>query len=165
MNQLKSRLGILPTLLLGLALLVLGVMAMNQIVDSWWPFNVERLDLVRATAEGRVDASTMMEVANLEVVIAFLAALLVAVTGIALPLADLLNRRFARRPVGFLVILRQSMWVGFWAAFCTWLQMNRTLNLAVAVLVAGVLILFEFLLQLRTRSAAVSQPASGGRVQ
>jgi uncharacterized membrane protein (UPF0136 family) len=45
------------------------------------------------------------------------------------------------------------MWVGSWAAFCVWLQMNRTLGLAVAILVAVVLILFEMLLQLRQRTA------------
>ncbi len=153
------RFRIVPLLLLGIALALLGVLAMNHIVDTWWPFDVARLDLVRATAEGRVDATAMMESANIEVVFAFLAAILVAVTGVALPLVDLLNRRFAKQMPGFLVILRQSMWIGFWVAFCTWLQMNRTLNGAVAALVAGVLMLFEFLLQLRTRTASASHPA------
>lgn len=160
-----TRFRILPLLLLGMALALLGILAMNHIVDNWWPFDVARLDLVRATADGRVDANAIMEAANIEVVFAFLAAILVAVTGVALPIVDLLNQRFARQAPGFLVVLRQSMWIGFWVAFCTWLQMNRTLNWAVAALVAGVLVLFEFLLQLRARTASVSQPAgeSGAR--
>jgi hypothetical protein len=45
------------------------------------------------------------------------------------------------------------MWVGLWASFCVWLQMNRLLSVAMALLVAVVLIMFEFLLQLRTRAA------------
>ncbi len=156
MNRLQARLGILPTLIVGILLFVLGVLAMNHIVDTWWPFDVGRIDLVRATAEGRADATLLMQSANLEVMAAFLAALLAAVTGICLPIVDFLNRRFAKQPVGYLVVLRQSMWVGFWVAFCTWLQMNRTLNWAVAALVAGVLVLFEFLLQVRTRAATVA---------
>ena len=42
-------------------------------------------------------------------------------------------------------------------AFCLWLQMNRTLGVAVAALVAAVLILFEVVLQIRARAASVQQ--------
>jgi uncharacterized membrane protein (UPF0136 family) len=47
------------------------------------------------------------------------------------------------------------MWVGLWVAFCIWLQMNRTLGLAVALLVAAVFVMFEFLIQVRTRAVQV----------
>jgi hypothetical protein len=156
MSDLAKRLGIWPTALLGAGLLVLGLLALNHIVDKMWPFDVNRLDLVRATALDRVDATSMLDAANGEVILAFLAAVLVTITGAALPLAYFLNRRFgvaAQQAPQFLVTLRQAMWVGFWGAFCVWLQMNRTLSLPVAALVAIVLILFEFLLQVRTRVA------------
>jgi hypothetical protein len=48
------------------------------------------------------------------------------------------------------------MWIGFWVSFCLWLQMNRMLGVAVALLVAAVLILFEFIVQIRTRASQVS---------
>jgi uncharacterized membrane protein (UPF0136 family) len=44
------------------------------------------------------------------------------------------------------------MWVGLWFAFCAWLQMNRTLGIAIAALVAIVLLMFELLLQVRHRA-------------
>ena len=151
-----QRLGIVPYLLLGLGLLVLGLMAMNHIVDNWWPFDVARLDLVRATAVDQVDPASLMDAANLEIVFAFLSATLVAATGIALPTAYFLNRRFSPHKPVFFNILRQSMWAGFWVSFCVYLQMNRMLGIAVAVLIAAVLILFEFLVQVRMRAAKVS---------
>jgi hypothetical protein len=52
-----------------------------------------------------------------------------------------------------MITLRQSMWVGLWVTFCVWLQMNRLLSIALAVLVAVVLIMFELLLHIRTRAA------------
>lgn len=159
MSNLVHRLGIWPTALLGAGLFVLGLLALNHIVDNMWPFDVNRLDLVRATALDRIDASSMLDAADSEIILAFLAAVLVTVTGAALPPAYFLNRRFGvagRQTPQFLVTLRQAMWVGFWGAFCVWLQMNRTLSLPVAALVAIVLILFEFLLQVRTRVAAAA---------
>ncbi len=155
-----ERLGISPYLLLGLGLLILGLMAMNHIVDNWWPFDVERLDLVRATALDQVDPASLMDAANTEIILAFLSAVLVAATGVALPIAYFLNWRFSTSKGGpnphFLVVLRQAMWIGFWVSFCMWLQMNRVLGIAVAILVAGVLILLELLLQIRTRATTVS---------
>ncbi len=153
----------MPFLLLGAGLFVIGLLAMNHIVNNWWPFDVSRLDLVRATAEGRADPTLLLEAANVEIILAFLAVLLVAVTGLALPLAYILNRRFLRshyRPeqsaaLSFLAPLRQAVWVGLWVTFCAWLQMNRVLGVAVAGLVAVVLIMFEGLLQVRTRAAYV----------
>jgi hypothetical protein len=69
-----------------------------------------------------------------------------------------LNKRFGNDdPSHFLVILRQSMWVGAWIAFCIWLQMNRTLGWGVALLVAAVLAIFEVMLQVRERASAVRE--------
>lgn len=155
-----KRLGIIPYFILGFGLLILGLMAMNHIINNWWPMDVERIDLVRATALDQVDPASLMDSANTEIILAFLSAVLVATTGVALPITYFLNRRFG--PVQdiavphFLVVLRQAMFIGFWASFCIWLQMNRMLGIAVVVLVAGVLILFEILLQIRTRAAKVS---------
>lgn len=155
-----EKLGFVPYLLLGIGLLVLGMMAMNHIVDNWWPFDVNRLDLVRATALDQVDPTSLMEAANTEIILAFLSAILVAATGVGLPIAYFLNWRFGkstnRTNPHFLVVLRQAMWIGFWVSFCMWLQMNRMFGIAVAVLVAGVLILLELLLQIRTRASGAS---------
>lgn len=148
-------------LILGLGLLALGLLTMNHIVDRWWPFDVARLDLVRATALGVAEAGSLMGAANNEAIFAFLAAIMLAVTGICLPIIYFLNKRFGTQRATavpeFLVVLRQSMWVGLWATFCVWLQMNRLLGFAIAILVAVVFILFEFLLQIRTRTASVHQ--------
>jgi hypothetical protein len=138
---------------------------MRHIVDNWWPFDVTRLDLVRAVGLNRADPAMLLEAANFEIIMAFLAAILVAFTGLAMPLAYLLNRRFLRsstRPgkpeaPTFLVTLRQAMAVGFWVSFCVWLQMNRVLGIAVAGLVAVVLVMFELLLQVRTRAVDASE--------
>lgn len=160
-----ERLGFLPVLLLGIALFLLGLLVMQYIVNAWWPFDVARLDLVRATADGRVEAASILEAANMEIIVAFLGAVLIAVTGLALPLAYFFNKRFSKYmdhrsgkslPPQFHVTLRQAMWVGLWASICLWLQMNRALGVAVAILVAVVLILVEILLQIRARTAAVA---------
>jgi hypothetical protein len=165
MSKYSQRLGVFPFLLLGAGLFTVGLLAMSHIVDNWWPFDVGRLDLIRATALDRADAAMLLEAADLEIVLALLATILVTATGLVLPLAFILNRRFGRtRPDGevrpysprLLVTLRQSMWVGVWVAFCVWLQMNRALGIAVAALVATVLILFELLLQVRTRASDVT---------
>ncbi|MEM7116304.1 MAG: hypothetical protein AAF614_27970 [Chloroflexota bacterium] len=158
MNRFLARLGVIPSLLFGISLLGLGLLSINYIVDNWWPFDVERLDLIRDTAVGTIDAPTLLAAANNEIIFAFLGAVLITITGLVLPLVFFLNRRFGNREStpGFLLTLRQAMFVGIWVAFCIWLQMNRSLGLAVMVLVAVVLILFEFLLQVRTRAAGLS---------
>jgi len=164
MKQLE-RLGVLPILLLGAALFIIGLLAILHIINNWWPFDVVRLDLVRSTAVGEVEAASILEAANQEIIFAFLGAVLITVTGLALPLAYFVNKRFSRYldsrsgrslPPQFHVTLRQAMWVGIWFAFCVWLQMNRALGPAVAALVAGVLILFEIMLQIRARASSIT---------
>ncbi|MDX1663083.1 MAG: hypothetical protein R3272_04770 [Candidatus Promineifilaceae bacterium] len=157
MRNYLRRLGVLPFLLLGAGLLLLGLLAINYIVNAFWPFDVARLDLVRASARGTADAAQLLEAATLEVLFAFLASVVVATTGLALPLAYYINRRFSPPPhdPAFLTVVRQAMWIGVWIAFCMWLQMNRSLGLAVAGLVAAVLAMFEILLYVRTRASNV----------
>lgn len=155
-----KRLGILPALLIGAVLFLLGLLAMSYIVNNFWPFDVNRLDLVRSSVTGQVDAATLLEAADMQIVLAFLASILMAVTGLVLPLAYLLNVRLghshqAGAMPNFWVVLRQALGAGVWVTFLVWLQMNRVLGLAVALLVAGVLVLFEVLLQIRSRAASV----------
>lgn len=161
MKRALNKLGIVPTLILSAGLIALGVLALNHIVNTMWPFDVTRLELVRATAQQRVDAAMLLAAANNDVIIAFLASVVVLMTGIALPVVYFLNRRFnplyRQSPPPFLVTIRQSVWFGLFVAFCVWLQMNRTFGIAVAVLVAAVFILFELLLQIRSRASAVQQ--------
>ena len=159
-NQVRNylrRMGVLPYLLLGAGLVALGLMAVDHIVNAFWPFDVARLDLVRASAQGSADAAQLLEAASLEVLLAFLASVMVVTTGLMLPLAYYLNRRFGSWPHGpsFLTVVRQAMWVGVWVSFCIWLQMNRSLGLAVAGLIAAVLAMFEILLYVRTRASNV----------
>ena len=158
MDRFRQRLGVFPALLLGSGLLLIGLMTLNHIVNNWWPIDVARVDLVRDTGLDRVEAATLLEAANSELIVAFLGAILVSVTGLSLPLAHFLNQRFGRetRFPPFLVTLRQAMWVGLWMAICTWLQMNRAFGLAIAVLVGGFFILVEIWLQLRTQVSQVA---------
>ena len=150
--------GVVPSLLLGAGLFFIGIMSLNHITNNWWPFDVGRLDLVRATALNRGDAALIMESANPEIILAFLATILLTVTGLFLPLTSFLNKRFVpSRPPTYFVVVRQSMWMGLWVAFCVWLQMNRTLGIAVAGLVAVVLVMFEALLQVRTRATNITR--------
>lgn len=157
-----ERLGVFPFLLLGIGLFILGLYTLNSIINNWWPFDVARIDLVRAVATGQVEAATLLEVARADILLAFLGTVLIAITGLALPLTYVLNKRFTHllgeqtngRPP-FLVTFRQAMGVGIWASFSVWLQMNRALNLAIALLVGVVLLLFEFLLQIRARASSV----------
>lgn len=157
MVKLIARLGILPYLAVGLGLLLLGLLALNHITENLWPIDVARLDLIRSTALDEASATTLMSSANLEIIFAFLAALLVAVTGLVMPLAFLINRRFGRSgSQSFMIVLRQAMWAGLWASFCAWLQMQRSLGFGVMLLSAVVLVIVELLLQIRARTAAVS---------
>lgn len=158
----KDRFGFISALVLGVLLLVIGLLSMEYVVNNWWPIDINRLDLVRAATQNRADAAALLEAANFEIILVFLATVLTAVTGLFLPVSYLLNRRFTAytdhrfgqiESSRLMVALRQAMAAGVWVAFCLWLQMNRSLGLAVALLVAAVLILFELLMQIRSRTA------------
>lgn len=163
-TRMRTKIGsftLVPPVILGIVLLAVGSLALNHIVDRWWPFDVARLDLVRATALDRADAALLLEAADFNIMLAFFASIVTAVTGLAMPLAHVLGRRFGqfmdpvsgkRRYPPLYVTLRQAMGIGAWVAFCTWLQMNRAFGLAIAVLVLAVIVLFEMLLQVRARA-------------
>ncbi|MCA9935227.1 MAG: hypothetical protein H6662_10780 [Ardenticatenaceae bacterium] len=157
MKSSTNRLGVLPSLILGAALCAIGLLTLTQIVDNWWPMDVARIDLIRDTGLGRIDAPTLLDASRQDIIIAFLGAVLVTITGLALPLTYFLNKRFGRetRFPPFLVTLRQAMWVGLWGAFCTFLQMNRAFGVAIALLVAFFFLLIEAMLQIRTQVTEV----------
>ena len=74
-------------------------------------------------------------------------------TGTSLPFIWLLHRRFDRdRPAPSRVLLRQGLWVGLYASLSIWLQINRTLNLSLSLLLGAGIIAFEWFLRLLERS-------------
>jgi hypothetical protein len=79
--------------------------------------------------------------------------LTLAATGTALPFLWLLHRRFpARRPASSQVLLRQALWFAFFAALCTWLQVNRALTLPLALLIGSGVVALEWFVRLLERS-------------
>ena len=154
MENTAGRMGFLLYLLIGIGLGAVGLLAVNHIVNTFWPIDVERLDLVRAVAVDRASSTQLLKSANLEIVFSFLAALVVSLTGLSLPVVYFLNKRFGQKDgASFFVILRQAMWVAIWAAFCLWLQMNRSMGLGLILLVASVFVVLEVMLQVRTKAA------------
>ena len=76
-----------------------------------------------------------------------------ALTGPALPLVYYLNVRFpSDPPVEDMVILRQALWVGVFGSTIAWLQLGRVLAGGLALILACVFVLVEFLLRLFDRS-------------
>jgi hypothetical protein len=84
---------------------------------------------------------------------AFLAVWAFALMGTAWPVLLALHRRFRGEPTPW-TVWRQSAWVGAFGAAAAWLQMNRLLNIAWAVVVAGVFVVIEIILSLRARQEA-----------
>ncbi|MBK8432637.1 MAG: hypothetical protein IPL28_15680 [Chloroflexi bacterium] len=156
-------LGALPALTIGLGLLVLGLLTLRHLVNNLWVVDVNQIELVRAVAQDTADVPTLLSAAYPEVVLAFLAAVALSGIGLAMPLVYYLNKRFWPQQLGAMLVLRQAMWVGLWSAACTWLQMNRALNLAVALLVAIIFVLIEGLIVVRQKASSqpsASQPVS-----
>jgi len=77
---------------------------------------------------------------------------LMALTGTAIPFVRYLNRRFGRAPTPPSVLLRQSLWIGFFGATCAWLQIGRTLNLYTVLLLGAGLGGIEWFIRIRERS-------------
>lgn len=76
-----------------------------------------------------------------------------ALTGPALPIVYFLNLRFpSDPPVQDMVILRQALWIGVFGSTVAWLQLGRVLTMGLALILAGVFVLIEFLLRLLERS-------------
>lgn len=79
--------------------------------------------------------------------------LIVAITGVMVPVTAFLNQRFpSKPPVSNLVVTRQALWFGVFIATIAWLQIGRVLNPALALLLAVGLVIIEWLLRLRERS-------------
>ena len=76
-----------------------------------------------------------------------------ALTGMALPVAAFLNRRFPSLPPPTPgVIVRQAIWFGIYLPTLAWLQIGRMLTFPLAVLLALGFLMIEYLLRLRERS-------------
>jgi hypothetical protein len=76
-----------------------------------------------------------------------------AVTGVFLPVAAFLNRRFPTLPpANQNTILREAALVGIYFATLAWLQLGRVLTMPLALLLAFGAGLIEFLIRLREKS-------------
>lgn len=79
--------------------------------------------------------------------------IVLAATGLALPVALFLNIRFpSKPPVGMPIILREGIWAGIYASLVAWLQLGRALTSFLAGVLAIVVILVEVLLRIWERS-------------
>lgn len=84
----------------------------------------------------------------------FFALIVLAFTGLALPLSYLLNQRLMAK--GPRVVTRQAVWFGVYWATLAWLQTGHILNFSIALwLVLGFLAI-EYLIQLRERPVKTS---------
>ena len=76
-----------------------------------------------------------------------------AVSGIFLPVAAFLNRRFPTQPPATQnAIVREAALMGIYFATLAWLQLGRVLTIPMIVLIAIGLGLIEFLIRLREKS-------------
>jgi hypothetical protein len=85
----------------------------------------------------------------------FFALLQIALTGTAIPVVAMLNRRFNRRKgayVGAGVLIRQASWIGLFGTTCAWLRVPRLLSFPLALVLAVALFAIEGLLRLRERA-------------
>ncbi len=85
----------------------------------------------------------------------FFALLQITLTGTAMPLVAMLNRRFNRRKnirAGAGVLIRQSSWIGLFGTTCAWLRIPRLLSFPLALVLALALLAIEALLRLRERA-------------
>ena len=74
-------------------------------------------------------------------------------SGIALPIALLLNLRFpSTPPVENPVIIREALLAGIFVALLAWMRMGRILTFPLAILLAAAFSLVEFFLRLWERS-------------
>jgi hypothetical protein len=73
--------------------------------------------------------------------------LTLAVTGAALPFVWLLNLRFSRAPLLTADLIRQAVWVAFYADSLVWLQINRSLTLSLALFLGLGLLALEWVVR------------------
>ncbi len=83
----------------------------------------------------------------------FFVFVIMALTGIALPIVYFLHRRFpAEPPAESNVIVRQALWVGVYGATLAWLQLGRLVTLYVILGLAGGLIAAEYFIRIREKA-------------
>ena len=76
-----------------------------------------------------------------------------AISGIFLPVAAFLNRRFPTQPPATNnTLLREAALAGIYFATLAWLQLGRVLTIPLILLLAFGLTLIEFLIRLREKS-------------
>jgi hypothetical protein len=76
-----------------------------------------------------------------------------AATGTSIPFLWFLHRRFkAGAATAASTLLRRALWIGAYAALCIWLQINRSLSLALALLLAVGFASIEWMLRLLEHS-------------
>ncbi len=79
--------------------------------------------------------------------------LALAITGTTIPFIWLLHRRFAERPdIPAVILLRRALLFTLYSELCIWLQINRSLNLSLAILLGLGLVAIELFLRVLDRS-------------
>ncbi len=79
--------------------------------------------------------------------------IVLAASGLAMPVVLFLNVRFpSKPPVGMPIILRETIWAGVYASLIAWLQLGRVLTSFLMGTLAIVVILIEVLLRIWERS-------------
>lgn len=169
------RLRFLPYLLFSLILIGCGLYWLSFVANNVWPIRItltgeEFAALQRSVVLGQGQVALLMQASSGVAILAFLAGVLAVGMGVSLLPLYALNRRLNRPrpnqqavPLRMWMLLRQSLLVGVWSAFCTWLQMNRALGVIVAALVALALGLVELLFQLRWRQSEEERLATQRR--
>ena len=86
----------------------------------------------------------------------------VAFTGLGLPVVSFLNNRFpSDPPAPTRVILREALWVGAYFSTLAWFRYGQILNGPLAVIVAIAFLGIEVFLRLRERSQWQQPPEQG----
>jgi hypothetical protein len=76
-----------------------------------------------------------------------------AVTGIILPIAAFLNRRFATtQAVSKSTVLREAILAGIFVPTLAWLQLNRALTVSLLIILVIGFVLLEWFIRLREQS-------------
>ncbi|MBI5825500.1 MAG: hypothetical protein HZB18_15835 [Chloroflexi bacterium] len=84
---------------------------------------------------------------------AFFVFIIMALTGIALPIVFYFHKRFPdESPAEPNVIIRQSIWAGVYGATLAWLQLERLVTLYVILGLAGGLIAAEYFIRIREKA-------------
>lgn len=79
--------------------------------------------------------------------------IVVAFTGLALPVVAFLHRRFPiEPPAEQKVIVRQALWVGVYAALIVWMNFGQVVSLGLSVVFLAGFVVLEVILRLRERS-------------